>query len=444
MIINKLASDVLISLFDFFNKSDVKYAVLRNYEKLPEESDSKDVDILIDPEQFGIAYKLLIEVGRSNNYKLIWENKLDYLYGLSFVKIDNNIIYSIKIDLFNGLLWRGSAYLDCDYLFNKSNRFNGFKVLNKSHESFLMIVYYLLYAKKIKDKYVDIIYTNALTDFNEFEFIVNKTLSEDLSEQIISQVKEKQIKDLEFYRSQIRNEVILNNKLSCNYIKNVLLHLKKEYYERNKWGSLLVFSGPDGAGKSSIITTVLNLFNDLGISQNKIPHHFLTDKIPSLHSLPGAPRKYANQDYTKPYESKPAGTISSIIRSLYYFSVFLYDRLFIIKKELKGNNIVFFDRYYTDMIVDPSRMRISLSKKLVQSLFSFLPKPSYTFIIIAEMELILSRKDELEEDKLVELLSEYKKLSLKIPNSQIINNSLSLHKGQLDLCNAVFKSLEII
>ena len=63
MITNELASDFLISLFKTFRINNIRYAVLRNYEKLPEFNDSKDVDFLIDPGQLNLAYKLLLKVG---------------------------------------------------------------------------------------------------------------------------------------------------------------------------------------------------------------------------------------------------------------------------------------------------------------------------------------------------------------------------------------------
>ena len=44
---NNIASDFLVNIFKKFKKNSIEYVILRNYEKLPYDNDSKDVDILL-------------------------------------------------------------------------------------------------------------------------------------------------------------------------------------------------------------------------------------------------------------------------------------------------------------------------------------------------------------------------------------------------------------
>ena len=94
------------------------------------------------------------------------------------------------------------------------------------------------------------------------------------------------------------------------------------------------------------------------------------------------------------------------------------------------------------MIIDPSRIRINFKKAIIQRIFKTLPSPNFTFVVVANKELILNRKDELSEEKLIELLAEYKNLLKIMPNLSVLNNNESIEVGQLMICKNIFNCLE--
>jgi len=442
MINNLFSSDLVKSFFNNLDNKNLKYAVLRNYELLPDDNNSKDVDIVIMPNELQRVIEILKETAKNTGYQLIWTNELDYLGGFVFVKIEDSNIYSVKIDLFNGFKWRGCSYINHNVILESAIKYNGFKVPIKAHEAFIMIVYYILYAKTIKSKYLELIHTNAIQNIKAFKHITEITFPTVLAKQILEFVEKDKIIELVSLRKEIRSSVINYNIKNEPIVRNFYKHIKTEYWTRNTFGALIAFSGPDGAGKSTLVDAVMELFCSFDINGDIIPHHLLTKNIPSLHKLPGAPKKYAKQDYTKPYQAKTAGLLSSTVRTAYYYFAFLLDRIIYIKKELKDNKIVVFDRYYTDLIADPVRIRIGLNKSLVQSIFSTLPTPDFTFVILADKEKILSRKDELKEDKLVELLIAYESLPAIVPNCKVLYNNGSIDEGKLMICKNVFDKLE--
>ncbi|SKB74123.1 Thymidylate kinase [Salegentibacter holothuriorum] len=441
MKIDCLASDLLTGFFHEINHQNIEYAVLRNYEGLPYKIKSKDVDIVVNPTSLYKTEEILLHTAKKFGYQLIWSNHLDYLRGFSLVKLENNKVFSVKIDLFFGFKWHGCTYLNHDLIFDNINYYNDIKVPNKGHEALIMIVYYVLYAKRIDEKYHDEIYNNAVNNFENFQAIVHKTFKNKLGNSIIDRVKENKIKTLEKLRPQIKKDVVVHSFKNDFLIKTYLKHFITEVFDRNNMGTLIAFSGPDGAGKSTLVKVVMELFCSLGISHNPIPDHFLSNNVPSLHKLPGAPKKYAEQDYTKPYQTKTTGFFNSSLRTTYYYLAFLFDRLLFIKKKKRSNQIVVYDRYYTDLIVDPSRIRIGLKKSLVRKLFLSLPKPDFTFIILAEVDQILNRKEELSKDKLQELLFEYNELPKRMANCEVINNIGSLQEGQTNILKSVFDKL---
>ncbi len=442
MNLSAFASDLLGQFFINLANDNLRYAVLRNYELLPEANDSKDVDIVVSPRDLGRVVALLKETAKENNYQLVWKNELDYLEGFVFVKIDGDSVYSIKLDIFNGFEWRGCSYINHNLIFDSTVDYNGFRVPIKAHEAFIMIVYYVLYAKTIKSKYLEPIYKNANNDMEEFSKITKLTFQEELAEKIITFVKEKKIAELVSLRAEIRSSVIKYNFKNESIVSSFFEHIKTEYWDRNRFGTLIAFSGPDGAGKSTLVDAVMEIFYSLGINGNKIPHHLLTSNIPSLHKLPGAPKKYAKQDYTKPYQEKTAGFLSSIARTVYYYFAFLFDRILYVKKELRDNKIVIFDRYYTDIMADPVRIRIGLNKTLIQKVFNTLPSPDFTFVVLAEKEKILSRKDELTKEKLEQLLVAYVSLPKVLSNCTVLHNNTTVEEGMFMICKNVFNKLE--
>lgn len=443
MKINNLASDLLKLFFDYLNINKIDYVILRNYEGLPKNNVSKDVDILINSYYHTEAAELLKQTAQELKYQLIWKNKLDYLYGFAFVKRVGDEIYSVKIDLFEGLKWHGCFYINQNYIFKNKIDYNGFKVPNKGHEAFIMIVYYLLYAKKIKQKYHELIYENSKTHFDEFKLIVQDNFSKINADKIIDLITNKSLDEIVTIRKDIRNEIILKNFKRKLFFKNYFRHFKCEVFDRGKMGALISFSGPDGAGKSTLVKPFIDLLHDLGLSQTNIPHHFLTKNIPSLHKLPGAPAKFAKQDYTKPYQAKPTGFINSTIRTIYYYFAFLFDRQIYINKMLKSNEIVVFDRYYLDLVADPSRIRISLNKNLVRSIFGTLPKPNFSIIVLANKEQIFKRKGELTKEKTTELIENYENLPKKFKQSVIVYNTGSVGEGETKIFKILFDHLDI-
>lgn len=75
---NNIASDFLVNIFKKFKKNSIEYVILRNYEKLPYDNDSKDVDILIKACTIDNTFNLILKAKNLVN-NCIWLNPLDYL-----------------------------------------------------------------------------------------------------------------------------------------------------------------------------------------------------------------------------------------------------------------------------------------------------------------------------------------------------------------------------
>jgi len=249
---------------NFFNnlkKEKIDYVVLRNYDGLPKTNSSKDVDILIDEKNIFVTNKILLDLYKELDFSFIWENNLDYLTGYAFVKKINNIIYSVKIDIFHGLKWRGLNYLENDIIFNEKKEYNSLYIPNKSHESFIMILYYILYAKNIKEKYFFDIYAYK-NDRDHFQRILLATLDKSLSNKIVKSLDNENILKLITYRKNIIKNIIVKNLKSFFVMsKNIIRHIYCEVFQRNSFGAIVLFNG-----ESQEKDLISKIFIDLGIS----------------------------------------------------------------------------------------------------------------------------------------------------------------------------------
>ena len=261
---NNIASDFLVNIFKKFKKKSIEYVVLRNYEKLPYDNDSKDVDILIHQKDINYSLTFVLKEAKELGYNCIWLNPLDYLVGLVLAKIENGIIYSIKIDLFIGLKWRGIEYINSDLILSKQIPYKEFFVPSKESEAFIMIMYYILYAKGIRDKYLNHIYCYATNNIDDFNYILTKTLDSSLSLKISKLITQNQIEEIVSLRKDIIKKLLSKN-INLSYIFNLLKHIKSEYIDRKKFGSMVNITNLN----SEELNVLKECFISLGISKEK-------------------------------------------------------------------------------------------------------------------------------------------------------------------------------
>ena len=83
------------------------------------------------------------------------------------------------------------------------------------------------------------------------------------------------------------------------------------------------------------------------------------------------------------------------------------------------NNLVIFDRYAHDILIDPIRYRYNLNKNLTKFFLKFFPKPDLWIFMINKSEVIWKRKKEVKFNILKRQLKDYLRLKKKYKNSII-------------------------
>lgn len=436
----QFASDLIKDYFNVLSENNISFYLLRGYEELPEVNNSKDVDIQVFKNQIEDAELLLLKIAKELGYTLVWSNPLDYLKGFFFIR-QTDVTSFIKIDLFFDSTWKGIRFLDNDLVQNNIRKYKCFNVLSKDLEAIYLLMYSILYAKFIKESYRESLF-DAFNRSSEINLLLQNVLNKNLSNKICSYILSQKWDSLKKIRIQIIHRLLLKNiknnifSLIYGYIQS----LNMKFIKRNFMGNVISFSGPDGSGKSSLMLEIIKPFIEVGICKQNEPEHFVHSKIPAIHKVLPGPTKIKNQDYTKPYSFKSSGFFVSWLRLIYYWLMFVVIEPILLKKTMKENNIVFYDRCYIDLIVDPNRARIGISSKIVSGLFRIKKKPTASVIIIANANIILERKDELNELKLKQLLKNYRTVS-KLYNLILIENNDSIDTGYNKSMKALIQKL---
>jgi len=174
-------------------------------------------------------------------------------------------------------------------------------------------------------------------------------------------------------------------------------------------GFSLLFLGPDGSGKTTIIKKTI------------IKHEWLFRKVKNIHFRPSLLEKKKYDIITEPHLQNSRGILISYLKLFYYFFDYVLGNIFIFYPTRWPSGLIIFERYFYDIIVDPIRYRYGGNKQFTELLSKFVPKPNLTFILIGDPKILYMRKKELSLQELERQIVGYKKLSKEISNSFIIN-----------------------
>jgi thymidylate kinase len=191
-------------------------------------------------------------------------------------------------------------------------------------------------------------------------------------------------------------------------------------------GLHLVFLGPDGVGKSTVIDEV----------QQRIAPAFLHAHYQTFARgiLPTRPKK-------SPHALPPRSLPASLVKAAWWLLCYGPGYLRSVHPTLARGGLAINHRYLVDAVVDPHRYRYSGSIKLIRWIWRFVPKPDLIIFLDAPVEVICARKQEMPAEELTELRAGYLKLAATLPNARVVTTNQSLGATVNDVTDAVFDQL---
>ncbi len=173
---------------------------------------------------------------------------------------------------------------------------------------------------------------------------------------------------------------------------------------------IITFSGVDGAGKTTILTRIKELVENKYNKEVVVLRH-RPSILPILSAI-----KHGKKEAEKktmevlPRTGKNKSKLSSFIRFSYYLVDYMVGQWINYFKYTAKGKIIIYDRYYFDFINDGRRTNIDLDSRFIKFFYKFVFKPKLNIFLYANPEVILSRKQEMDEKSIIQLTNKYKNL----------------------------------
>ncbi len=406
------APELLSALFGHFNEN-CKYAVLRNFEGLPEKNNSRDIDIIIERKTYKKQKNALIALLEKHNWRIITYLNSDRVvtWVCGCVDSDSNVEI-IQLDFFFNTSLFGVRLINAkEFLANRE--FNG-KIyhVNKDYEFLDKYMYDRAVGVQYPDKYSHV--KKTVSDSK----VVAEKLKRVFGIGAIDECDKHSSKKM-LLRAAIQNP-----------FATIERFIKFEYYRIKNYlcsntGFSIGFTGPDGSGKTTVIDTILERIAPVFKTAHKY-YHFRPALFGNLGEVAHSAgiKKEVDRNYSDPHRGGKTGKLNSFVRLCYYSLDYIIGYFVKVKSVTRITRVVVFDRYYTDIICDSRRSRIYLSPKFLYWWGKvFIPTLNYNILLTASSDTILARKRELDEEGIKTINAKINYLSGKKGYTKVLNES---------------------
>lgn len=416
---NKQEQSCLIDFFESIRK--FPYVVLRNAAELPMENTSNDIDILIDPVALSRFRTTMFQIMRSHGFLRMERSFFHGIECYTFFSVDQEETASLKIDLFCHFEGGGVKYLDFNdiYAFRQDNG-NHISVLAPDMETILTATKVFAAGGMLKPRYLEPF--ERQMNFSAAIETVNKLPSRTLRQKIHSVIQNPQANNKPLRRSKVAVEAWLSNfchsplATAGRTIRHLTLELSRLWNNRR----MVVFVGPDGAGKSALIDYLLD--HSKPLLRSPKDRFFLFHHRPHLicNMKQIIHRNMTEQEVDElnfcPHSGKQSGFLVSLIKLFYYGFDYRMGYLLKIWPHFRRSKIVIFDRYFYDFMVDQQRSAVKLPQWLVRMFYwSIIPRPDRVFFIQVDAKEAHRRKQELPEESIQKINDAYAVLMHRFP-----------------------------
>lgn len=403
----------------FLEARKLNYAFLKYFYPTQYHIPTKsDLDLVVDKKELD-SWRRIIRDGLHVK-KVSFREKSFALYAEVFFENGD----FLEIDLIHACKWKFHVFLPAsEILSSQKLNLEGIKIASLEHSFAYLSLFYTLNNCKIPQKYQDF-YAELETEKQQ-----------EIRHYLIQKYQLKRLGDDLFDLLPFRNHLIRRiQRFSDNQgISGLGLKLLSFRDRLREAGITITFSGVDGAGKSTILEETRQI-----LTEKYRKEVVLLRQRPSIlpilstykYGKKAAEQRAAN---TLPRQGNNKSKISSLVRFLYYYTDYVLGQWYVyVKVNLKGH-ILLYDRYYFDYIVDSKRANIVLPPKLIKALYRPVFKPQLNFLLFADPEIILARKQELSKSEILELTQNFRSLFSQLnksyPKSQHIEiNNLEIEQ----------------
>jgi thymidylate kinase len=189
-------------------------------------------------------------------------------------------------------------------------------------------------------------------------------------------------------------------------------------YDRLKrpTGGWIAIMGPDGSGKSHVISAIRQQFA------------FAYREVRCFHLRPKVLRRGASAGVavTDPHGQPPRGHVASIAKVFFLIADYWIGYLSKLAPAMLRSDLIIFDRYIYDLLVDSKRVRYGGPLWLLRLAARVVPRPDLVILLDAPAEVLWSRKREVTFEEVVRQRNAYQQVARSLHSTVVVDASQGL------------------
>jgi len=430
-------------LFEVLEREKIGYCILRDYEHLPEKkAENSDIDMIVARNEAAKLDEIFLQLSLRFQLKLLPIVRRSYVKSYRLSKVDLQGSFFLIVDIHTDEEFYGFVYLHGEEVLKRRRKYKNFYIPGPLDEAIVSWFSSYLSGGFIKKKHVGAI-LKAIEDHKvEFPIALSSIIGRKVARRLSSLIEREGLESTLRLRRAVVWRVLLNSfkrRPFRQLIKVFLFFFAELRIRIRPPGIMVAFIGPDGSGKSTIALEVFKRISNVVHSEKSRVIHWRPGFLPRLGYV-YKPWKWKDVNAapnTSPHASAPSGPLLSIVRLSYYLIDFTVGFFFRTYRLLIRNAFIFFDRYYYDIIIDPSRSRIRLPPWVLKLFLPLVPKPDVTIYLDASPETLCARKPELPLCELARQVREFRELISHLPSPHIISTERPLCESVYEVSSAI-------
>lgn len=430
----RVKADVAHQLIEALASKCSAYCVLSGYEGLPEDFDT-DIDFMVSREDFDRIPAIIAEIATETDTRLFQSVDHELSARAYFLaSIDGASLTIVQPDCTADYRHFGRLWLSAkEVLATRRWHPNGFWIPSAAFEFAYYLIkrlnkrsFNLTHGYKLHRLYVEdrIGCGRLIARFckgSEGSMLVRMASANDWTPMFDS---------LETFRRALMRES--HEPLEARLLaapRHVMQFVRRIVQPTGCW---VAFMGPDGCGKSTILTAVTREFAP---AFREVKYFHMRPRVIG--------RKPTNRGpVTDPHGQPPRGMAASIAKVIDLFADYTLGWIFKIRPAAIRTVMVLFDRCFYDLLVDSRRIRYGGPPWLLKAAARLAPRPDLVILLDAPAEVLWSRKQEVSMEEVARQRESYLALCRDLPSAvvidasqpadKVIHDSLAAITGYLD------------